>query len=236
MTTSGNDEQRQRLIAIVSILVVILSLVVIFRPKRSPSSRIAKVSNQLHTAIGEVAAEQTLALLGRSPKVIVISVEPAPSEFAAATAELAGFMKIAKLRGGLTVVAVEHVNAEEFRRVMSTANFGFSAERYSRLLEKYPGVDGIVSFVGGPLLTEEQAQSLPEKLPKFVAVQGMGFGGNLRRLFENKVIQVAITPRHDVSSAGAKEPKTGREVFDRHYQVITADGWEKGNFFEENSA
>ena len=145
-------------------------------------------------------------------------------------------MKVAKQRGGVTVVAVEHVDAQEFQRVMSTANFGFSAERYTRILEKYPDIDVIVSFIGGPLLREDQIQALPQKLPKFIAVQGMGFGGNLRRLFENKVIHVAITSRHDVAPPATKEPKTGREVFDRFYQLITTENWEKAVFFEENSA
>ena len=82
--------------------------------------------------------------------------------------------------------------------------------------------DVIVSFLGPPVFTDAQVARLGGKRPKLVAfcTGAMPDQVDLPRVFEQKLLHVAIISRASPTTAGP-EPANLRAWFDRMYQVIT---------------
>ena len=88
--------------------------------------------------------------------------------------------------------------------------------------KKGADVDAIVSFVGAPNLSDADFTELEKtKLPKFVAE--CGSAAKLKKLFDKKVLQVAIVSRYQFPAPNRQDPKTAREWFEKRYQIVTGE-------------
>ena len=71
---------------------------------------------------------------------------------------------------------------------------------------KGAGVDAIVSFVGAPNLSDAELSDLEKtKLPKFIAQSGSV--AKLKKLFDKKVLEVAIVSRYQFPAPNRQAPR-----------------------------
>src|SRR2546427_237112 len=97
---------------------------------------------------------------------------------------------------------------------------GLSSRRFLRIVKKSTGAAAIVSFIGAPRMTEEELEQV-QKTPKFVAE--CRSPDRIKRLFDKKILQVAVVNRFDYPAPVKHNPKTPKQWFDKYYQVVTAD-------------
>ncbi len=103
---------------------------------------------------------------------------------------------------------------------MTEPGGGLSSGRFVRTMQKKHTLDAVVSFVGAPNLAESEYEELSKiKLPKFIA-ESMATE-KLPKLFEKKVLQVAIVPRYEFPSPIQSSPKNSQEWFLQRFQVMT---------------
>ena len=83
--------------------------------------------------------------------------------------------------------------------------------------------DVIVSLLGPPVLTPAQLGKLGEKRPKVIAIcsGSMPRRVDLRRLFDEKLLQVAIVSREAATPAPAPPTDQPQAWFDHLYAVVT---------------
>ena len=143
----------QRTILIVVCTVLVLALLSLARTffGGKPS-----INLDPYEAVGIRAAEQTATLLGRKGRILVIAAE---LDSPVIGAEVKQFQKTLRKDSGLSVVAVETVMADPLRPA-----------QFIELLNKYTGVDAVVSFYGFPEFSDAELARLPQPLPKIVAI------------------------------------------------------------------
>lgn len=212
------DPGQKTLVAVCSVLVIAGSLGTVILYFTRGDADVGAMAKKLHHVVGEVAAEETARLLGRPGRVVVVSMDTQMSPTRPAEAELESFVAAAKKHGPLTIVATPTVVPESS---LVRRESGLTGRQFLDLLRQYPDVDAIVSLAGAPGLTDEQWQALPKKMPKVVVVMALTFRAELKPLFEENVVQVAITPRFNGPPAGARAPESPREWFDYSFQVVT---------------
>lgn len=89
---------------------------------------------------------------------------------------------------------------------------GLSSGRFVRTMQKKQRLDAIVSFVCAPNLSESEYEELSKiKLPKFIT-ESMATE-KLPKLFEKKVLQVAIVPRYEFPSPIQSSPKNSHGFY-----------------------
>ena len=114
------------------------------------------------------------------------------------------------------MVATEKVGLAQFPQ--ADPESPLPAQWYEELLAKYKHADAIISFVGAPSLEESDVDQLPKRLPKLIAVTGLG--AHVKKLLSEGVLNVAIVPRVPPSTS-TQPPRARREWFDRYYTVLT---------------
>jgi len=211
-------KQSKKLIgSVVAIIVASIILVIYFT--RSGGGHESTVATAPLAALGQVTAEETAKLLENKGRIAVVAHGPKDCIVNPSLAEeLKSFQKTIKQQPGIAVVATETIE----QNPDSSSALGLGGDVFVDLLKKNPDVDAIVSFVGPPVFSDNaQIQELPPKLPKFIAVSLTGV--ELKPLFQADMVQLAIIRRLGAAPASSPEPKTSRELFDRHYQIITPD-------------
>jgi hypothetical protein len=176
----------------------------------------AEVNVALHESIGNVLAEETFREVGRSGKIVIVTMETkgAPE----LKVQMAAFNKHLKLLGGCTIadkVVLDPGENPKFR-----PGSGLSAKRFLKIARKHKGVDAIVSFVGAPEVTPEDLKQL-RSVPKFIAETRSP--EKLVGLLQEKVLISAVVPRFEFPAPGPREPKTTRQWFDHYFQLVRAD-------------
>ena len=91
---------------------------------------------------------------------------------------------------------------------------GLSGRRFVRTVLKNAKADAFVSFVGAPKLSDEEAAEL-KKVPRFIAESRSP--DHLPKLFEKKILQVAVVSRFSFPAPGPQKPKTPQEWFDKRF-------------------
>jgi hypothetical protein len=167
-----------------------------------------------HQALGQVAAEEALKLAPGQGRVVVFARDQKTFKSPAAAAQLAGFAD-ALARAGRKIAATNLLAVDPLR-IANVPPGGF-LERLQRGAEG----DVIVSFLGPPLLTDDQLRRLGQKRVNVVAVCSGDLPRqvDLRRLFEQKLLHAAIITR----LAPLPKPVPGaapRAWFDSLFQVI----------------
>jgi hypothetical protein len=174
-----------------------------------------KYDNTLHQAVGQVIAEETLALIGSNGEVVVLVIEP--GKFPTIKAQLASFLKTMKNTEG-TKVKVAELKADKPKYDLGS---GLSARRLLKEYKKYPHAAAIVSFIGLPNLEnleDRDLSQLKEKTPKLIVEERSV--KKLRHAFEKQIVELAIVPRF-AFPAPIRTPQTPHEWFDKHFQIVT---------------
>ena len=174
-------------------------------------------------AAGETAADETLKLLNRHGKIVVLVPNAVESKVPVVAAVIAGFTVAVQKQPGVTVVATEPVTIQDLQ--LNGLDKGLSPRRYRALVQQHPDVDAVVSLAGVPLLQDADWKDLPAQRPKFIAVfttDRLMTSARLRKLFAEHVVQLAIIPR-PAPPAGAKVPKTAHDRFEQLFMVTGAE-------------
>jgi hypothetical protein len=169
----------------------------------------------LHQRVGEIMAEQTARVAGKSGKIVLMTI-PTTGEPELKT-QLAAFNVKLKTLGNYQVREYEMDTKDQDKYGVGT---GLSGRRYVRTANKNLDADVMVSFIGAPSMKQEDFAAL-EKVPKLVA-QARSVD-HLPRLFASNLISVAVAARFTFPSPGLENPKTPQEKFIKRYQLVTAD-------------
>jgi hypothetical protein len=175
-----------------------------------------EINLKLHQSVGQVMAEETARLAGHGGKVLIItaSVPEAPE----LKVQVEAFEKQLKTLGGPTVqerILLDTADNPKYR-----PGSGLSAKHFLKIARKHPSADTIVSFVGAPQVSDADLQQL-KVLPKLVAETHSP--EKLVNLFKKKVLLAAVVPRFEFPAPGPKKPQTGRQWFERYFQVLAPD-------------
>ena len=207
-----NNPKRQTVVLCAAIIGILGSLTWIYFSE----FRASDLNLPLHQSIGNVLAEETFRQVGHLGKIVIITMDTrqAPE----LKVQLEAFQKHLKTLGGVTIsdkVVLDPGDNPKYR-----PGSGLSAKRFLKIARKHSGVDGIVSFVGAPELTEEDLKQL-KSAPKFIAETHSP--ERLLALLEKKVLMAAIVPRYDFPAPGPRQPQTMRQWFDHYFQVVHPD-------------
>jgi hypothetical protein len=204
----NRDNTKKTLTAIGAVLVIAASLTWIFVSQCGPP----RYETTLHQAVGQVLAEETTALAGNHGEVIVLVVER--GKFPLLKAQLKGLLDTLKAMPGIKTKIVEY-KADKPKYGLGS---GLSAHHLVKECKKYPKAIAIISLIGVPELTAEDLDQLRDKVPKFIVETRSA--KKLRPSLEKQVVQLAVVPRFRFP-APVRTPKTPREWFDKHFQIVT---------------
>ena len=201
---------KRALTAVISVLAITGSALWIFWSEfKAP-----KYNVSLHQRVGEVMAEQTAKLVGLKARVVLISI-PTAGELELKT-QLEAFRKSLKKLGDYDLKEYEMDTKDQPKYGVGT---GLSGRRFVRTVNKNEKADVFVSFVGAPEMKDEEIAEL-KKLPTLIAESRSP--DHLPKLFEKKIIQVAVVSRYLFPAPGPRKPKTPQEWFDKRYQIVAA--------------
>jgi hypothetical protein len=168
-----------------------------------------------HQGLGRVLADEASKLLGPGGRIRLITRDTAICANPATDLEVKAFVRTLRATK-LTVTATNLMNVDPLRPVRVPPG------DFLELMRKLSENDVVVSLLGPPFLTAEQRAKLPEKRPRVVALcsGAMPRQENLRELFEQNLLQVAIISRENPSLTppASDDPQAW---FAYLYQVIT---------------
>jgi hypothetical protein len=169
-----------------------------------------------HEATGEVLAGEAVKLLEPGARLIVIARDPGPFQVPASIAQLNAFLHALK-RSGTQVAASRTFQVDPLRPV------GVPAGEFFDLIRNGRDNDVIVSFLGPPVFSRDQLKKLGNKRPRILAVcsGGMQAQVDLRSIFEQKLLVVAIVSREDAPARA--RPGSKRSAFEQMFRLITPD-------------
>jgi len=170
----------------------------------------------LQESVGQILAAETARVTGRPAKIVLVTVNaPGVPEL---KDQLDAFQKELKRIGGITIqdkVVLDPGDSQKYR-----AGAGLSSKHLLKVIRKHEGVDAIVSLVGVPEVSDQDLAQV-KSVPKIVAETHSP--EKLVGLLDKKILVSAIVPRFEFPAPGPRKPKTGREWFDRYFQIITPD-------------
>jgi len=203
----------KNLVAVGAVVAIVAAGVVIYRNTRAPKD---EVKLSLQEALGEALAEETIKATAGQGQIVIITLEKGQSP------ELDQYVAAFKDRIYDTAVKIartDHISAEKAGKYGPGS--GMSGKRFVRIIEKYPNVDAIVSFVGTPDGKDEALKAITPSVPKFIAFSRDP--DDIDEMFKNKLLFAALVPRFEFPAPGPDKPKTKQDLFQRHYQVVRAD-------------
>jgi hypothetical protein len=205
---------KRNLVAVACIVVIVVSIGRLLMTLVGSSQ---KVDLDPYELLGKVCAEELTKLLGGRGQVVVIAWDTSRHKLPAVEAEVGSFRKTLGKAGLVSIRATESLGGSSPMMME-----GLTPAKLKAIIERYPGVEAIVSFVGVPALNSEEIEQWPPKAPKLVLVGPSDPAGKLKTLLDAKVVELAILPRLEPVTAPAKKPETERERFDQNYQILTS--------------
>lgn len=215
------SEKNKPVVTLVAIAAIVVSLIFIFM---SQCESAPKVNLKPYLAVSEVLADETAKLVGPSGgSIVVVALDTKKSKMPTVEAQLNAFTAAIKKKGNITIASVEGLSPEKMAEV--GPEMGLPSDLFHQVLAKNAGAKAIVSFLGAPMLKDDEIAKLPQAMPKLIAFASFGMG--LKKLFDEHVIQVAIVPNFEPNPNPAKKPSTSREWFDQYYKVVTKETADK---------
>lgn len=214
------QKKRRRVIAAVSGFLILGSLFSLCLTQCEPT---IKVDLKPHQLVGEVVAQEVVALLPDKGRIAIIRLNDEALNKVPEGDEVRTLMKGFHVGLGrhekITLEGVEELGFQDYLDLL--ARKGFPTETYLALVQKHPGVDAIVSFVGPPVsFTESGARPEPTS-PKLIVFSRQG--GVARALFEDDLLLLAIIPKTDLKPWEFKPTGLPRDEFDRRYRIVTKE-------------
>jgi hypothetical protein len=176
--------------------------------------RLPPIDRPLHQAVGEVLAAEAARLLEPDARLIVIARDKEPFQVPAAAAQLDGFLGAIRKSG--RAVSTMHLLKLDPLRLVSVPSGDFL-----ELMRQAGNNDVIVSFLGPPLLNDDQLAKLGAKRPRVVALcsGAMPAQVNLKKMFEQKLLSAAVVSRHDAPAQAS--PTVAQSAFEQMFKLIT---------------
>jgi hypothetical protein len=207
----GDDSPKSKLLMVVLVVVITGGGLSIYRSLRGR-----------HGATGEIAtpdrvtvvAEETGRVLRHKGQVVLLTRDPKDAPIA--QEEQDKFKNALAAAGAIGLAGVETIALAEAETVC-----GIPARFYGQLLQEYPEVDAVVSFVGAPELTATDIDRLPRRLPRMIVLSPCGI--DPAELLKSGVLDVIILPRAVGPPPEGRKFETPREKFEYYYQVIRAE-------------
>jgi hypothetical protein len=168
-----------------------------------------RLNASLHREIGAAMAKATLDLCKPGGKVVVIKRDTAEFPQPASDAQFTAFEKELR-RAKVPIESIHLLQLDPLRPTMVPPGDFFE------MIRKAAAGTVIVSFMGPPLLSDEQRAALREIRPKIVAFcAGMiPSEVNVAMLFKQNLLHAAILAKHPIH-AGAKQ-----STFPQLYEVL----------------
>jgi hypothetical protein len=213
----------------ISILIIVASVGYIFRSKEPP------VQIESFDYVGTIMANQTVKLLGNKGEVLVlVEKDESPNDKSPQKMlqKLADQFQDALKKTDVKIKAIEALTDQQLRHQIDPSSpteiRGLTSELLFGLLEKYPGVSAVVSFLGTPIIYKEDLSKFTETTPKLLvfAISSRSLGLNIKQLLTENIVQVAIVRRFSPLSNPDKKPSTMEETFNRSYEVVTPENAE----------
>lgn len=213
----GRNMTKHATISVVAGTLTVLSLAwlyVFFSPHPT------RLDVRHHRALGEVLAGEAAQLLEPGARLFVLARSTEEHSLPASVAQLEGFQAALKRAGG-KVALLKTYKLNPLRvGVVPPGDF------YD-LIRQGKDKDVIVSFLGVPRLNDEQLTRLAGKRPAVLAVYSgaMPAQVDLRSLFQQKLLRVAIISRKDATLQTNRQE--GRASFDQMFKLITEGNLEE---------
>jgi hypothetical protein len=210
-------------VAMVIIAVAALRLYLFLHPRPD------RIDARPHQQLGLMLANEAVQALDSSGRLIVIAREGSEFEVPAAAAQLKSFLEALK-KAKRTVTTLRSVKVDPLRPLAVPPGDFFD------LLRQAKDNDVFVSFLGPPSLSDEQVQKLGAKRSKVFAVcpGALPRRVNLRQVFEQKLLTVAVVTRPDAPAVAS--PGTAQSAFDQTFKIITADNLSELNSLASTGA
>jgi hypothetical protein len=191
------------------IAAALLWLYLFFNPRPTAIDR------RLHDKVGEVLATEAIKLLEPGARLTMIARAKEPFQVPAAAAQLDAFLRTIK-ESGKTITTAHFLKIDPLRVVSVPPGDFFDLMRQAR------SNDVIVSFLGPPLLDEQQLGKLAGNPPRVVALcsGAMPVQVDLREIFERQLLATAVISRTNAPAQSATA-RTAQEAFDQMFKVIT---------------
>ena len=188
-----------------------LALIVFSNREWPPSTH-----RKLHAAVGKAIAREAVSLLGHGGQITVIARDTETFKQPAAEIQLNSFKEEIR-RSNATIGAAQFLQVDPLRPVEVPPGDFFE------LIRKAPVRNVIVSFMGPPLLSEEQRGQLGTVKPRVVAFCPGSVAGSidLRALFDQQLLHAAVVSRRN-SGRSPPGDKGLADSFDRLYMSVTA--------------
>ncbi|MCC7518040.1 MAG: hypothetical protein IT578_02520 [Verrucomicrobiae bacterium] len=215
------DEKKKPIVTLIAILAIVISLISIFVTQ---CERPPKVNLKPYLGVSEVLADETAKLLGPSGgSIVVISLDTKASKIPTIEAQLNAFHAAIKKKGNITIAATETLSPDKMGEM--GPEMGLPSKLFHKALSQHGNANVFVSFLGAPVLKDEEIAQLPPTMPKLIVFASFGMG--LKKLFDEQVIQTAIVPNIEPNPNAKKNPVTSREWFDQYYMVVTKETADK---------
>ena len=175
-----------------------------------------ETDTRLYSAIGHALAQEVLALSGPGGQVVVITRDTATFKQPAVDILMDSFRREVG-RGQVAIGSIHRIQVDPLRPLEAPAGDFFE------LIRKAPNGSVIVSFMGPPLLSEDQIRQLDRVKPKIVAFCPGNFANfvDLRGLFERQLLHAAVVSRPN-SPETSTALKTPPRTFEQLYVSVTA--------------
>jgi len=172
---------------------------------------------QVQNLIGEALAAETIKALDGKGSVVIVTLEEGESSELDTHAEV---FEEALKKTSIKIVRTYSVSGDKSSKYGPGS--GMSGRRFAKVVEKYPNVDAIISFVGVPDPDDDEMKELKDKpLPKFLAFTRSP--KHLQELLDKKWIQAAVSTRFQFPAPGPEKPKTPQQWFDKNFQIVRLD-------------
>ena len=174
-----------------------------------------KFNLALHQSVARALAEETARLINDSGKVVVIAIELAGEP--ELKAQLEEFERAMKQHPNIELQKTYKLETDD--KPKYSFGSGLSGRRFVRIVNKTPGTDAYVSFLGAPMLSSSELAEL-KGTPKLIAESRAA--DKLKKPFEQKILQTAIVSRFQFPNPVRGTPRTPQEWFDQRWQIVTA--------------
>jgi len=164
----------------------------------------------LQWLVGEVLAEQSARLLGKEGRIVSIAMDA--RDHPQLNLQLEAFKAALRRLGDYELRECE-LNPRD-----CDVGTGLSGLSYVQTVKQYQNADVFVSFIGIPKLTRDDIMELGSK-PRLVAESSSV--GDLSRLFENHLIEVAVVPRFDFRPRGSAPQHISQDRFTERFEIVT---------------
>jgi hypothetical protein len=193
-----------------AILAIAASAAVLYQSLIGPGPRFDLA---IHEAIGRTLATEAVPLLGEGGRIFLVARDSSLPNPPAATQLKA--LAAALKQTGHPIFATNLFRVDPLRLLKPPA--GDLAVLIKKMNEK----DVLISLLGPPDLNPSQSPAPPEKRPKIVALCSgtMPRQINLKRLFDDQFLHVAIVSRSETASANPTDAPSA-PGFDTLYAIV----------------